>query len=398
LNEIGEFTHAQNASSSSRIIRDFIPDKNGKTLPADLASGSYEVRDLTNHAFGTLFEAKVIYDKTYGHVTYGCNQCCGYTTPVTLWYNPVLVPFTSTADDGVFAYEPCMAGYDDVSSYFYSHWNSNDTSIVTVDAIGTHYGVAVGSTTSFVSAAPLPNSNIRLNCPNSMMGPSQGGANVTPNVTIGSFSQNPILKGATGTVQVTVDPSASITLNIISNGTGAAAFNGSGGPTSLTISGTTTVTIYGSAASTDSGDLTLSASYSGHVVAYALFSITSGACTVIGEHASGSGVKQCPSTVTLQSQFTINQWCPSCSYSCVVHTDGTWSPVSCDTGNGSHIAGSLTGTITATATGTFAASDCNFHNSFFTLTVINAQGTSTPVDGASIGLKCTSFPNGSPCP
>src|SRR5581483_3823093 len=144
----------------------------------------------------------------------------------------VLVPFTSTADDGVFAYEPCMAGYDDVSSYFYSHWNSNDTSIVTVDAIGTHYGVAVGSTTSFVSAAPLPNSNIRLNCPNSMMGPSQGGANVTPNVTIGSFSQNPILKGATGTVQVTVDPSASITLNIISNGTGAAAFNGSGGPTS----------------------------------------------------------------------------------------------------------------------------------------------------------------------
>ncbi|HZU42053.1 MAG TPA: hypothetical protein VE994_05230, partial [Terriglobales bacterium] len=161
-----------------------IPDKNGKTLPADLTSGSYEVRDLANHAFGTLFEAKVIYDKTYGHVTYGCNQCCGYTTPVTLWYNPVLVPFTSTADDGVFAYESCMAGYDDVSSYFYSHWNSNDTSVVTVDAVGTHYGVAVGSTTSFVSAAPLPNSNIRLNCPNSMMGPSQGGANVTPTVRI----------------------------------------------------------------------------------------------------------------------------------------------------------------------------------------------------------------------
>ncbi|HZU42048.1 MAG TPA: hypothetical protein VE994_05205 [Terriglobales bacterium] len=204
MNEIGEFTHAQNASSSSRIIRDFIPDKNGKTLPADLASGSYEVRDLTNHAFGTLFEAKVIYDITYGHVTYGCNQCCGYTTPVTLWYNPVLVPFTSTADDGVFAYEPCMAGYDDVSSYFYSHWNSNDTSVVTVDAIGTHYGVAVGSTTSFVSAAPLPNNNIRLNCPNSMMGPSQGGANVNPTV---SFSEIPyVVIGQTATTTVTVNP------------------------------------------------------------------------------------------------------------------------------------------------------------------------------------------------
>jgi hypothetical protein len=84
-----------------------------------------------------------------------------------------------------------------------------------------------------------------------------------------------------------------------------------------------------------------------------------------------------PSTVTLQSQFTINQWCPSCSYLCVVHSDGTWSPASCDTGNGSHIAGSLTGTITATAAGTFAASDCNFHNSFFTLTAVDAQGTRT---------------------
>jgi hypothetical protein len=55
-----------------KLIRENVPDKNGKTLPADLTSGSYELRDLTNKFVGTLFEGKVIYDKTYGHASYTC--------------------------------------------------------------------------------------------------------------------------------------------------------------------------------------------------------------------------------------------------------------------------------------------------------------------------------------
>jgi hypothetical protein len=51
-----------------KLIREHVPDKNGKPLPPDLSSGSYEFRDLTNTGAGTLFEGKVIYDKTYGHV------------------------------------------------------------------------------------------------------------------------------------------------------------------------------------------------------------------------------------------------------------------------------------------------------------------------------------------
>lgn len=58
-----------------KLIRESIPDKNGKPLPADLTSGSYEIRDLQNKTVGTLFEGKVIYDKTYSHVTYGCGSC-----------------------------------------------------------------------------------------------------------------------------------------------------------------------------------------------------------------------------------------------------------------------------------------------------------------------------------
>ncbi len=60
-----------------KLIREQVPDKNGKALPQDLTSGSYEFRDLTNTGVGTLFEGKVIYDKTYGHVAYGCAACCG---------------------------------------------------------------------------------------------------------------------------------------------------------------------------------------------------------------------------------------------------------------------------------------------------------------------------------
>lgn len=147
-----------------KLIRENVPDKNGKTLPADLTTGSYEIRDLTNPIVGTLFEGKLIYDKTYGHVTYGCNQCCGYSNPVTLWYNPIGVPFQGTAGDGVLAWMPCLSAYDDVSTSFYNNWSSWDTNIVTVNNYGTHTGVSVGSTTS-QTHGELPQNNIRLKCP-----------------------------------------------------------------------------------------------------------------------------------------------------------------------------------------------------------------------------------------
>jgi hypothetical protein len=383
-----------------KLIREHLPDRNGKTLPADLTSGSYEIRDLTNHAFGTLFEAKVIYDKTYGHVTYGCNQCCGYTTPILAWYNPLNIPIGSTADNGVLAYEPCIAGYDDVSSYFYSKWSSNNTSIATVNAYAVHTGVSVGSTTSNVLYAPLPDNDIRLNCPGSMFGPGNPGANVSPTVTIGSFSQNPILNGSTATVTITVNPSATISLAITSSGTGAAKFDSQGGSTTKTISGTTTVTIYGSATSTNDNELTLSASYGGTVLYSVGFAVTSGACTLGGEYDTGSGKHTCPSTVTLQSNYTISQYCSTCSFACVsVHTDGAWTPDTngCSTVTG-HVVGSLTGTATTQATGTFSASDCNWHYEFFVTRAINAQGVPTDNTGGQIGIKCTYNSIGYPCP
>ena len=160
-----------------KLIREQVPDKNGKPLPSDLTMGSYEFRDLTHTGVGTLFEGKIIYDKTYGHVAYGCGTCCGYSNAyVRVFYNPLGVPFQSTAGQGVNAYENCYQTWDDVSDSFWSRWASANTGIVTVDYYGTHHGVSVGSTTSNTSGY-LDGSMRPPTCPLLLSSP-RGGVNI----------------------------------------------------------------------------------------------------------------------------------------------------------------------------------------------------------------------------
>jgi hypothetical protein len=134
-----------------KLIRESVPDKTGKALPRDLTTGSYEVRDLTNKGTGSLFEGKVIWDRTYGHVTYGCAGCCGYINPATPWYNPVPVIINGFQDDGVDAYNTCDSATEDVSDSFWNHWSSGNTAIASVDYYGRHKGLSAGSTTSQTS-------------------------------------------------------------------------------------------------------------------------------------------------------------------------------------------------------------------------------------------------------
>jgi len=376
-----------------KLIREHVPDKNGKALPADLTSGSYEIRDLTDIGLVSLFEGKVIYDKTYGHAAYGCATCCDYQRP-TLNASTLGIPYQGTAQNGVGAIQWCTDQYYDVSSYFMYGWKTGNTSIATVNYMGTYTGVGVGSATAGACGS-IPTGQQR-NCPAYLLCLA-GQENVYPTVTIGSFSQNPILQGSTATVTVTVNGSATISLAIGSTGTGAAVFDSQGGSTTKTISGTTTVTIYGSAASSTTGDLTLTASYGATTLAYSNFSVTSGACTLGSENDTGSGTKTCPSTVTLQSSYTVSQYCPTCSYSCDIHADSAWTPSSGCSAVHSHTGGSLTGTETTSAPGTFSASDCNWHYSYFVTHVTNAQNVTTNYAGGSIGLKCTSH-GGTVCP
>ena len=183
-----------------KLIREAVPDKNGNTLPADLTSGSYDVRDLTSNRVPTLFEGKVLYDRTYGHVTYGCAACCGWTIPVTLWYDPIDVIIEGLQDDGVFAWYPCESETDDVSSSFYGGWSSANTSIVTVNTYGTHNGIAVGSTTS-QTFGEIPSNDAHMNCPNLGHTPS-GGADVNPTVLFSGIDY--VIVGQTATTNATV--------------------------------------------------------------------------------------------------------------------------------------------------------------------------------------------------
>jgi hypothetical protein len=59
------------------LIHGAIPDKKGKTFPADLTFGTYDIRQPNGAANPSLFEGKIIVDKTYGHLAYGCVHCCG---------------------------------------------------------------------------------------------------------------------------------------------------------------------------------------------------------------------------------------------------------------------------------------------------------------------------------
>src|SRR2546429_5159945 len=59
--------------------------------------------------------------------------CCGYNAAI-LWYDPINLGFQgSPVADGVWGYNVCSQGYDDVTSSFYGDWSSQATSIVTVD-------------------------------------------------------------------------------------------------------------------------------------------------------------------------------------------------------------------------------------------------------------------------
>lgn len=158
-----------------RLIHEHIPDKNGNVLPPDLASGSYEFRDLTDKAVGNLFEGKVVYDRTFGHVTYGCANCCAYGQ-TALSFNPLGIGmFSPGSPNGVEAVDDCAGVWENVSSYFWNNWSTGNASIATVDSRGTHTGVNVGTTLS-QTYGQLPELE-RFTCPLNTRSPS-GGDNV----------------------------------------------------------------------------------------------------------------------------------------------------------------------------------------------------------------------------
>jgi hypothetical protein len=129
----------------AKLIHDQVPDKNGKTLPSDLTTGSYHFVDLGDSGVGSLFEGKVIYDKTYGHVSYGCAACCAILNTY-LSYDPFYTILGPGYTNGVDGRDDC--GYiDNLNGDFYN-WDTANHAIATTTLIGTHTGISIGGTTS----------------------------------------------------------------------------------------------------------------------------------------------------------------------------------------------------------------------------------------------------------
>lgn len=125
------------------IIRNQVPDKNGKVIPPDVMMGSYELRDIDHSRAGLLFEGKLVIDKTWGHGYYGCASCCGYRY-TQLDPNPYNDAVGNGTWNTLWSYDVCNAFWDDVTSGAYN-WASDDTTVATAANAYTSV-VGLGST------------------------------------------------------------------------------------------------------------------------------------------------------------------------------------------------------------------------------------------------------------
>ena len=92
----------------------------------------------------SLYEGKLVTDKTYGHATYGCMTCCGYRAAL-LEPDPVVVLIDGDDDIWVEALENCGGLELNVDAYA-ATWTSQDPSIISMQP-ELAQGVSVGSTT-----------------------------------------------------------------------------------------------------------------------------------------------------------------------------------------------------------------------------------------------------------
>jgi hypothetical protein len=112
-------------------------------LPPDLTYGAYRILDLSDGAAGSLYEGKVILDKTYGHAAYGCALCCNFVTPF-MEFNPLSVGTNATSTQQVEAGDSCGGGNQTITEYFPDWWTDN-TAIATANR-NVITGVSAGTT------------------------------------------------------------------------------------------------------------------------------------------------------------------------------------------------------------------------------------------------------------
>ena len=161
-------------------IRNQVADSDGRTIPPDIMSGSYELRDLDHALVGQLYEGKLVIDKTYGHAAYGCGSCCGYPpVNVRLTPTPFYGPPNINNDDVIQAVQQCTGQVFDATAGGYN-WASSNTAVFKLPNRTLHT-VAVGTATgsAYVNlTTPAPSHTGE--CPQLTNYPAQQGNVVLP--------------------------------------------------------------------------------------------------------------------------------------------------------------------------------------------------------------------------
>jgi hypothetical protein len=236
-----------------KLIRNQVPDKNGHTLPPGLAAGTYRLLDLNDNPLGSLYEGKVIVDKTFGHASYGCMICCGPNNPWMV-YNPISLTVNGSANQAVQAMNSCSQHLVTVTGDFPTWWTGN-TSIATASNTQIN-GVAVGTTDHDAQSinmywGPKADSG-GGDCPLSQEAPSAP-TNVAPtisgpntvwffsNLTVSGYVTSAQLTSSGGSSttwtitaganKITVSSYTGSSINVLSSGT---AFSSSAGDVKLT--------------------------------------------------------------------------------------------------------------------------------------------------------------------
>ena len=251
-----------------QLIRGRVPDKDGYLLPASLTLGAYQLREVGLQPQNSLYEGKVITDKTFGHATYGCMVCCGYSGdagPAFLINDPTQVGISQTVDVGVYAPNACSGSVDFVGGFFDS-WSTDNASVMTASN-ATVQGINFGSTRIRTHASSLPSGqgqDQRAACP---VAPAQtdGGGQSVPTITQdktlyyfgagGSQPANFYLGGTPATFTATGASGGSSSWTVTG---GKATFASDGSTRTSTTTSGNTVQVYGLSGSSSALDQTLS--------------------------------------------------------------------------------------------------------------------------------------------
>jgi len=113
------------------LIHRRVADRKGRLLPADLTSGTYDVRDLDPGKGGNLIVGGLALDTTLGRRPQpGIAHCCPVGGPEFVPSQIDVLP-DGLQDLGIWGVDECNGNQEDISAYF-GQWWSQDTSIATL--------------------------------------------------------------------------------------------------------------------------------------------------------------------------------------------------------------------------------------------------------------------------